>query len=56
MPIPDTPFEYTFFIDGEFSRSDNNFWPHLKNALIDKGINHKFLGIYQSHKRNLWKN
>lgn len=55
MPIPDTPFEYTFFIDGEFSKEDNNFWPNLKKALVEKKVNYKFLGIYQSHKRNLWK-
>ena len=53
MPIPDSPFSYTFFVDGE--------WPTLNQEnetigqlLQKKNINFKVIGVYQIHQRKDW--
>lgn len=54
MPIPTSPFEYTFFIDGEVTKNEGNIWDMLKNGLHNQKVNFKFLGIYNTHQRHLW--
>ena len=48
MPIPTSPFEYTFFIDGEVTKNEGNIWDMLKNGLHNQKVNFKFLGIYNN--------
>ena len=54
MPIPTSPFEYTFFIDGEVTNKEDDIWIKLKKSLNNQHVNFKFLGIYNTHQRHLW--
>jgi len=58
MPIPDNPFCYTFFVDGDLIK--NNFeqsqilLQNLIGVLTENQISFKLIGIYPTHNRADW--
>lgn len=58
MPIPETPFNYNFFVDGELVKNSKKESIELLNKLKEvfskNKIQYKLIGLYPTHPRNSW--
>lgn len=58
MPIPETPFNYNFFVDGELVRDSQKESTQLlekvKEIFTKNKIDYKLIGHYPTHPRSSW--
>jgi len=58
MPIPETPFTYNFFVDGELVKNSQkesiDLLNKLKEVFSKNKIQYKLIGLYPTHPRNSW--